>query len=309
MSAPADDTFVFNVVFTGPGFTFLRYFVASQLAQSEARFRLVANDCPPEQVALMERFARAHPRVIEVLDVDAGEMIPHGAALDVVHRTRDDGDHFCFIDPDIKARGPFVADFAARLADDCAAVSSGRGIWTETDRVPEGHQGIAGEHFYSPTGYVYGSPHFAMYRRGPLDEVTERWGVGFASRGPDLRDDTRARLADVGHEYWLYDTGKVVNILLQEDGHPFCHSEHPALLHVGGMSHFLTTMRFMHQEKARLEVARYSADVLRSCVEGQAAPPIPPDADPILFDRLTLVRDELVDLVARYDAFVRDGDD
>ena len=43
---------VFNVVWTGTVFPFLQYFVASQIAQSEARFRFVANGCPPDPPAL-----------------------------------------------------------------------------------------------------------------------------------------------------------------------------------------------------------------------------------------------------------------
>src|SRR6185436_2298501 len=140
--------------------------------------------------ALMESFAAAHPQVVEVMDISPSEMIPHGAALDLVRDLRDDGDFFCFIDPDIKARGPFVADFAERLDGPCAAVSSGRGIWSDSAVVPPEHPGVAGEHFYSQSGYVFGSPHFAMYQRDVLDETTARWGIGFATRGPDLEDAT-----------------------------------------------------------------------------------------------------------------------
>jgi hypothetical protein len=300
---------VFNVVWTGPGFTYLRYFVASQLCQSEARFRFVANDCPPDQIALMRGFAERHPQVIEVIDVSSSEMIPHGEALDRVRDLRDDGRFFCFIDPDIKARGPFLRDFLDRLAGGCSAVTSGRGVWCESDVVPPGHPGVAGEHFYSQDGYVYGSPHFAMYERDALDATTDRWHVGFGSRGPDLDEKTRGRLTDVGHEYWLYDTGKIVNILLQEDGHPLCHLEHPQLIHIGGMSHYLSTNRHVRAVAARFEVAQYSAAVLRDLSDGEPARPLPVGLDPSLTERLTMVREELIDLVRSYDAYVRDSGD
>ena len=52
-------------------------------------------------------------RVVEVLDVSPDAMIAHGVALDRVRAIRDDGDHFCFIDPDICARGPFLGPFLA----------------------------------------------------------------------------------------------------------------------------------------------------------------------------------------------------
>src|SRR5437016_2019816 len=101
---PRDDELVFNVVWTGTVFTYLRYFVASQLAQSAARFRLIANGCPPEQVDLLERFAARHPdRVVDVIDISSDTIIAHGVALDRVRALRDDGAYFCLIDPDIKA--------------------------------------------------------------------------------------------------------------------------------------------------------------------------------------------------------------
>src|SRR5450432_3460422 len=120
---PRDDELVFNIVWTGTVFTYLRFFVASQIAQSRARFRFVVNGCPPEQVALMRDFAERHAdRVVEVLDV-SDTMVAHGVALDRVRAQRGDGPWFCFIDPDIKANAPFVPEFAALLAAGNAAVT------------------------------------------------------------------------------------------------------------------------------------------------------------------------------------------
>src|SRR5690606_22166711 len=95
-------------------------------------------------------------------------------------------------------------------------------------------------HFFDEDGFTFGSPHLAMYRRDALDETFRRWGVGFASAGPELEPATRARLAEAGRDYKLFDTGKIVNILLQCDGQRLLHTEHPDLLHVGGMSHYLS---------------------------------------------------------------------
>ena len=235
-----EPAFVFNVVWTGSVFPYLRHFVASQLRHSGARFRFVANGCPPDQVRLMERFAAAeHGRVIEVF-VSSTTMERHGAALDAVLEARDDGEFFCFVDPDILAERPYLPEFADALDEGCAAVTSGRGVWTDDVIVPAGHPGVPGECFYSQDGYLFGSPHFAMYRRAPLQETISRWGAGFGSAGADLTQDAKDAMAAAGHRYWIYDTGKIVNILLQEDGHRLCHFEHPALLHIGGMSHYLS---------------------------------------------------------------------
>src|SRR5262245_36750777 len=169
MTAAADDAFVFNIVWNGTVFTYLRYFVASQLAQSGARFRFVLNACPPEQVTLIEQFAMRYPdRVVELFEASGRRMLTHGAALDRVLAARDDGPFFCLIDPDIVARGPFLDTFAGMLDDGYDAVTSGRGVWCESNVIPAGHSGVSGEYFYAQDGYLFGSPHFAIYRRSPL---------------------------------------------------------------------------------------------------------------------------------------------
>lgn len=315
MAAPESD-FVFNVVWTGEVFSHLRYFVQSLMAESAARFRFVVNCCTPESTAAIEGFAGRHgDRVIDVLDVSPDRMVGHGLALDRVLEQRDDGEYFCFVDADIKASGPFLNEFAELLVDH-DAVSSGREVWTDENVVPEDHLGvgIGGRHFYHPDGFVYGCPHFAMYRREILDETMSRWDVGLGARGSELPEATGERLTELGHRYMAYDTAKVVNILLQGDGHRLTHVEHPALVHIGGMSHYLSppewdtregrdgepSWTLMNGMEPRTRVARFTAGMLRELEAGRPAPEIPDGLDPDLAAKLVFVRDEMTDLVARY---------
>jgi hypothetical protein len=315
---PPEPGFVFNIVWTGTVFPYLRPFVASQLRHSGARFRFVANGCPDDQVALMEEFAAARPdHVIEVF-VSSTAMERHGAALDTVLEARDDGEFFCFADPDILAEGPYMAEFRRALAQGCAGVTSGKGVWTDDVTVPPGHPGVPGECFYSQDGYLFGSPHFALYRRAPLRDTMTRWGAGMGSAGSDLPRATKDALAAAGHGYWIYDTGKVVNILLQEDGNRLCHLEHPALLHIGGMSHYLSPPPAHGKPSSadeapeqrwpwpatRLEVARHTASLLQALSDHEP-PPLPPSGlDDDLVSRLARVRRAVIDVVRDYEAEV-----
>jgi hypothetical protein len=306
----AESDFVFNIVWTGSVFPYLRHFVASQLRYSGARFRFVANGCPPDQVRLMEEFAAtAADRVTEIF-VSSATMNRHGAALDAVLDARDDGEFFCFVDPDILAERPYLPKFAAALDEGCAGVTSGKGVWTDDVVVPPGHPGVPGECFYSQEGYLFGSPHFAMYRRAPVEETVSRWGAGFGAAGGDLTQDAKDALAAAGHDYWIYDTGKIVNILLQQDGHRLCHFEHSALLHIGGMSHYLSPPKGQGKPRsdgeasdlglpwapARLEVARYTADLLRALSDGKPPPAPPADLETDLAGRLDRVRRSVIEL-------------
>ena len=89
-------------------------------------------------------------------------------------------------------------------------------------------------------GCDFGSPHLAMYRRDALDEVADRFGVGLGSAGPELGEDALAALADLGHRYVVYDTGKIVNALIQATGGRLAHRDLHQLVHIGGLSHYLS---------------------------------------------------------------------
>jgi hypothetical protein len=307
---------VFNIVVTGQSFWHLRFFVCSLLHNCDAGFRFVANGCAPETFALMDDYAAVHPdRVLDVVDVSAESIIAHGVALDRVRGVHDDGELFCFVDPDIKATRPFLSQFLQLLGSH-SAVTSGKQVWIDDHVVPDTHRGVGldGRHFFHPSGFVYGCPHFAMYRRAALEETCARWRVGFGSAGPELSDAAKARLTAEGHFYKVYDTGKVVNILLQLDGKRVCHVDPDDIIHIGGMSHFLSPpdpgaksgevetpswARYYLMEP-RLATTRFTAALLRSLVEGRPPPPPPTGLEPEMEQRLLFVRDEVVDLVERY---------
>jgi hypothetical protein len=314
----SDELPVFNIVVTGRVFWHLRFFVCSLVHNSHAQFRFVANGCASETLALMEEYAVAHPnRVVDIVDVSPTAIIAHGVALDMVRSTRDDGGLFCFVDPDIKAKAPFLPAFAELLRSH-SAVTSGKQVWVDDHVVPDTHLGIGldGRHFFHPNGFVYGCPHFAMYRRADLDETCARWGVGLGSAGPELSDEAKARLAAEGHLYKVYDTGKIVNILLQADGKTMCHVDPDELIHIGGMSHFLSppdsvekggevetpSWATYHGMEPRLATARFTAALLRNLIERRPLPQLPSGLDPAMEQRLLFVRDEVIDLVERYRA-------
>lgn len=314
MSIPAESTLVFNIVWTGTVFDHMWLFTESLLAQSECRYRFIANGCPPPQIAAMEAMEARHgDRIVEVVDVSPDDMIAHGVALERVRAIRDDGDHFCLIDPDIKANAPFV-DALARSLYDHDAVTSGTEVWSDDNLIPVGHIGVAGEHFFDREGFVFGSPHLAMYRRDALDEVADRYGVGLGSAGPELGDEARGALAGLGHLYVVYDTGKIVNALIQAAGGSVVHRDLPQLVHIGGLSHYLSPPGYrvdddgqtlpdwtVHESMGdRHEVTRFAARALSALADGSDPPEPPHDLAPPMEKRLQLVRDEIVDLVARY---------
>ena len=327
MSTPRPEDVVYNVVWTGEVFTYMHPFAASQIARDPARYRFVGNSCPPEQLELMERFASKHPQVVEVLDV-CDTLEAHGIALERVLAQRDDGEFFGLIDPDIKVNAPFTAELLAPLDDErCAAVTSGTEVWSDDNLVPPDWKGVAGEHFVSRDGFVFGSPHLAIYRRDLLDATRERWSVRLSSGGPELPDETKARLHAMGHDYIVYDTAKLVNTLLQADGHRLEHTELAQVVHIGGLTHYLFPGAYETGEdgerraggfiegedgeqlphwvvhdvvKDRYEVTRYTADLLKHLLEDGPPPSVAHVTSPTMEAKLRLVEREITDLVERY---------
>jgi hypothetical protein len=169
---------------------------------------------------------------------------------------------------------------------------------------------------------VFGSPHLAIYHRDALDATIDRWGVGFSSAGNDIPREARDRIAEFGRDYWIYDTGKIVNILLQADGGSLVHQEHPDLIHIGGVSHYLAPPtaatsrggagRALWGEEPdwgkwegmadRFAVARFTAMALRALEAGRPAPSVPGELAPHLQERLATLRDDLAVLVAAHSA-------
>lgn len=312
-SGPSEVDVVFNVVWTGTTFSYLRWFVASQMVHSDARFRFIANHCPLDQVVEMERFAARHPsRIVDVVVASEDRMIRHGDCLDLVLDRWDDGELFALVDPDICASGPFVSRML-HLLGDAGVLTSGSEIWTDSNVLPEGQLGVSGEYFFDRDGYTFGSPHLALYRRSVIDEARGRWGIGFSTAAvADLSEPARQRLAEIDRPFLIYDTGKLLNMFIQADGSQLVHHELDEATHIGGLAHHLHPSGYTTDESGetvpdwalwpgmaqRHEVTRYTTEVLRALVDGRTPPAAPSGVDKSMAAKLVRVRELLTTMVA-----------
>ncbi len=310
---------VFNLVWTGDVYQYLRYFVDTQLVYSDARFRFIANACTTRSIEQMRAAADAEERIVEVMVVSEEKMIGHGKALQIVFEQRHDGEFFSLIDTDIKANGPFVMDLARNL-ERCDVITAGTEVWSDTNVIPDWQIGVSGEYFFGRDGFVFGSPHFSIYRRSALEDLfARRPEIQFNTPGEmGMSAESWKTLEDFGQDFWVYDTAKVVNILLQADGYLIEHTEHPELVHIGGLSHFLSPPEKGNEEgtmvdgdagdptwvehehmASRAEVAGFTARMLVDLVRGRAPAPVPDSTEPFMRERLDRVRHELIDMVRR----------
>ncbi|MCH7789316.1 MAG: hypothetical protein IH940_07720 [Acidobacteria bacterium] len=314
----AESDIVFNLTWTGDVFKYQHYFLDSLLTHSAARFRFLLNACSSSSIDEMRAYAEARPsRIVELVEVSSRPMISHGAALQIAFDQQDDGEFFSFIDTDILAKGPFVADFIT-LMDDVDVVTSGTEVWSDGNVMPADAQGVSGEYFFGSDGFVFGSPHCAIYRREALRALFERWGFAFDTGGQERMSKAAWELiSSTGQTYWMYDTAKIVNIALQAEGHRLEHSEHPNLVHIGGLAHYLAPpghdsdtgtvldgqgedppwTSFDGQE-SRADVARFAAKMLVELTAGRSAPEVPSSIEDSMAAKLQRVRAELTEIVS-----------
>jgi hypothetical protein len=313
--ATASD-FVFNVVITPGTFRYLRLFTASLLAQSGVQLRLVANGCSPEELREMRSFATDAGARTTVFALSGSSMVPHGVALDQIYAATDDGDFFCFVDSDVKATGPFMDLFLALLTR-ADLVTSCSVAWSDDTVLPPDASDLVGRHSIGHDGFVYGSSYLAIYRRDRVEQVRSAWPVTFRAYAYDkLPELVQRRLEEMGRRFRLYDTAKVLNILLQGDGGVLTHAENPALVHIGGISQYLSDPSVLARGaqatardapvpwfadsgsgRQRWDFARWAAAVLRNIVDGEPLPELPDD--PMLRLRAAEVQRELLDLTGR----------
>jgi hypothetical protein len=309
VATPVESSVCWNIVFTPGTFRYFRLFTRSLLANTDARVRLVANGCSRDEIGEMCAFTDGSAGRITLLVLPGEEMTPHGFALTTVFDATDDGDLFCFVDSDVKARTRFMPVLLEALGDH-VAVTSGDVAWSDDTTLPAGARDVVGRHAVGADGFVYGSSYLAMYRRAAVTRVRDDWGVTFAAYGyTALPRHVQAGLDAQGRRFDLYDTAKVLNILLQAGSDTVVHIANPDLFHVGGISQYLSHLRTAGTDRppwyarrgsrrVRWDFAGWAAATLAALVDGGEPPD--PSVEGVASSQLATTSDELRDLVARY---------
>lgn len=311
LSAPAaaESELVFNVVFTPGTFRYLSLFTRSLLANTSASLRIVANGCERDEVASMRAFAVADPARVEVRAAPETGMMKHGAVLEHLYGTYDDGDYFCFIDSDVIALHPFVAELLA-FTPEFAVVTTGDVAWSDDRVLPDGATDLVGRHAIGADGFAYGSSYVAVYERYALEATRARWPITFqACAHSQLAPSVRERIASVGRVFELYDTAKALNLVLAGEGFRIQHFDNSGLYHLGGISQYLSYGGADRDSAApwfatsqagsvRWEFAKWAACALSALVDGGNEPALP-ETGPLAAPASAVLH-ELRDLVDRY---------
>ena len=284
--------FTINVVFTPGSVGRLLPLSLSLLQGSGVRLRLVANACAPAEVELLDAVAEGDERIASyALPVRAS--LEHGRALDRLFEAFPEA-RFAFADSDVFASGDFTRSLGLDEGADVAAVFAAPPVWVtdEEATVPPEAPALSGRYRVLPDGTPVGGAHFAVYERALLEP---RWheASGFAPRFRlGLPRDMRSSFAERGWSFPLFDTGRVINLLLLRDGFVLRNRDVRELHHVGSFSArtFLSTraavrnlvrllrsgddgrlQRAVHNAGVKAHVVRHRRHRTRAMIERQRA--------------------------------------
>ena len=227
----------FNIIYVPGTFKLLRVFLLSLLEHSSScRFRLVSNGCGDEELRAIQDFCGSYPRLGWQV-VGTGAPLAHGEVLSLLQE-QEESSLFAFMDSDIFATAPFLENLlaAARGAD---AIFSCTPFWA-TDRCLRASRDsmvLSGAFNELADGTCVGTSYFAVYDNQKLSRCRAETAVGlrlYLWRQIPRRLCRELRAA--GKVKGIYDTGKLVNILLGHRGASLTFKISPGLFHVGGIS-------------------------------------------------------------------------
>ena len=318
----------FNIIFTPGTIKYLQLFVFSQLKWSNCSFRLVSNSCPPTEVHLLQTLCQMESR-LEFLSPPSDTVMSHGQALSFL-QTIEQSDYFCFMDSDILATGDFVSELAPHL-DRYAGVFSATPMWCrpEEQTLPATYPRMSGWFNRTETGMCLGGTYLAIYKNSVLTSVRQSTGIDFEQRKwANVPVQYQDWLAEAGLKKRVYDTGKLLNLLLLAQGERLVCVESAFLQHVGGFSTSVAEtsrpqrervlqrfQRLKHRGKRLITKGRIPADtwatsrrvmqlrskvirhftwVLLALFKGRSLPRLPRLGDSEIEKRIELVTKEIV---------------
>lgn len=308
----------FNVIFVPGCVRELRLFVFSLLEHCpRVRFRLVSNNCRPDEQRMLQRLCSNHAR-LEFLALPVTETASHATAVRHLHE-RERGDVFAFMDSDIGVTGDFTARLLPLLAEN-QAVFSGASSWVlpEENIAPREWPHLDGRHAFAHTGLCCGVTYIACYDNRALKQFLNRVGPDAGGRlwekahWAQLPSDMQALFAQHDLRKDFYDSCKCLNLALQlQGGGRVRYEPTPEVLHVGGLSLHSLGWRPpepslpVHRERAR--VIDYVSAVFASLFDHQPFPTLPEFQTPHVRDQVAALATQLQTLHARHAAELDDA--
>jgi hypothetical protein len=189
------------------------------------------------------------------------------------------------MDPDTVLTQPVLPQVIP-LLENHDAIFSGQPVWQEdsVQILPQGFNRVLGRYGYSREGVFLGYSYFCIYRNRRLNHVIKSRGWSFDRiHFKNLPPMIRLLLVKMKNPGYYYDTGKVLNTLLREDGAKLVYSAPEGHYHLGGIA---LRIRDRQQEneidfgkfpdvRVKVTVGKYFLQCLDALEEDRPLPSMP----------------------------------
>jgi hypothetical protein len=225
----------FNVIFIPGTVDYQSIALISLLLNSDLNFRLVGNSLNQKEAALLKQISDCSDR-LDCINFESEHIIPHGTLVDLLLICEQD-EFFTFCDSDLFLFSELKQSQLIEHIGKAAVFTSGGRIENQDDVVYAGFKG--GATTVSPDGKIdLATSFFCVYQRQPLEQVLNEYQVGFEQYRAASQIPVKAMqvIDGMGLDFEMFDTGKLISVLLHELGYEKKYHELDGLTHIGGMS-------------------------------------------------------------------------
>jgi len=159
-------------------------------------------------------------------------------------------EYFCFMDSDIFATAPLPDLKKILKKENLTGLFAAMPLWVKGSEYmfKSKFKIMMGTFNRKENGTCIGNTYFALYKNDLLRQIIQHYGVCFDDcNQATLPIDIQQRFEKRGYHQTSFDTGKVINFLLNEHKYSLSNIEIPSLCHIGGTS-FETTYQEQRQE-------------------------------------------------------------
>ena len=225
----------FNVIFIPGTVDYQSIALISLLLNSDLNFRLVGNSLNQNEASLLKQISDCSER-LSCINFESDHIIPHGTLLDLMLLSEVD-EFYTFCDSDLFLFSELKQSQLINYIGDSAVFSSGGRIENQDNAVYAGFKG--GATTVSPDGKIeLATSFFCIYRRQPLIQLLDTYQVGFEQYRTVSQIPAKAMqvVENMDLVFEMFDTGKLISVLLHELGYKKRYQELEGLAHIGGMS-------------------------------------------------------------------------
>jgi hypothetical protein len=244
----------FHIIYTPNSTKYLIHFLSSLLEHTSYTYCLVSNGCSLKERAILQKTANQNER-LSYYCYPTNEMQIHGKVLTHL-QARCQEAYFCFMDSDIFATASLPDLEAILTKEKLTGLFSCMPLWVKKSEYvfKANFKGMVGTFNEMENSTCIGSTYFAIYKNEDLNQIIQHYGVCFDECArTTLPIDIQQELTNLDYPQTGFDTGKVINLLLNKHHFGLKNIEISELCHIGGTSYETTYQSQVVGTKQRLK--------------------------------------------------------